>query len=279
MKKVMLMIMILGALIIANAQMEDNNNPFRYKDEWRTEREQAYAEVRQEFLAIACDTAQLQSFIGSYNTTKDVMYLHAINRNCNCSEVNNYAIDLINTSSNEEARKIAIGMLGFRRYYEAIPLLLNQVKRDISPNEKIIIATTLDVLDSKIEALDIFNCNCYAMDHFDNICVDYYFYLFDRQIAQKYFEHFLNKPHTQVEAASYLAKLGVSDKAFPIFAEFLKNNTAYQNETEIALLGLAAIGTEEAFELVNIYSQSKNEMIAKSAQQIYKNYYLERRKQ
>ena len=279
MKKITLIIMILGACLTSIAQIEDNNNPFRYNDKWRTEREQAYAEVRQEFLAKECDTVLLQRLIENYNSSHDIMYLYSINGNCNCLEVNNYAIDLINTSSDEEARKIAFGMLGFRRYYEAIPLLLNQVKNDISPEEKIAIATTLDVLDSKTEALDIFNCNCYAMDHFDNICVDYYFYLSDRQIAQKYFEHFLNKPHTQVEAASYLAKLGVSDKAFPVFAEFLKNNTTYQNETEIALLGLAAIGTEEAFELVNIYSQSKNEMIAKSAQQIYKNYYLERRKQ
>jgi len=277
MKKTILSLIMLGTILTNVAQTENDYNPFRYNEEWKTKREQAYAEVRQEFLAKECDTLLLHRLIENYNTTQDITNLRGINGNCNCSEVNDYAMDLINTSSDEEARKIAIGMLGFRRHFDAIPLLFNHVKKEIPLDEKVAIAATLDILDRKAEALDIFNCNCYAMDYIDYTCVNYYFYLSDRSIAIEYFDYFLNKSHTQIEAASYLAKLGVCDKAFPVFAEFLKNNPVYQNETEITLLGLAAIGTEEAFELINIQAQSKNETIAKRAQEIYKNYYLKRR--
>jgi hypothetical protein len=253
-------------------------NPFRYSEEWKTQMKQAYAEVYQEFLAKECDTLLLYQLIENYNKTQDIQALYSMNGYCNCPEVIDYAIDLITTSLDEEARKIAIGMLGFRRHYDAIPLLLNHVKNNISSEEKIAIAATLNVLNRRTDAMDIFNCNCYDMEYMNNTCVDYYFYLSeDRLIGFKYFDYFLNKPQTRVEAASYLAKLGIEDKTFSVFEEFLKNNTVYQRETEISLLGLAAIGTEKSFELIKMMAQSENEMTAKRAQEIYNNYYVERR--
>ena len=266
--------------VSTTTQVQKNTyyNPFRYREEWKTERERTAVEVRQTFLSNECDALALQTLIEKYNTTKDIQVLYAL---CeyNCTGFIDFALDLINTSSDEGARKIAIGALGFRKYYEVIPLLLNLVKKEgTSSEEKIKIAETLDVLDRKTEALDIFNCNCYTLDYMESACVTYYFYLSeDRTTGFKYFNYFLNKPQTRVEAASYLAKLGVEDKTFTVFEEFLKNNTIYQPETDIALLGLASIGTEKSFELLKIMTQSENGMIAKRAQEIYKNYYIERK--
>ena len=256
---------------------DSDYNPFRYSEEWKNREEQVAIETYQEFLVKECDTMLLHSFMEDYNTTNDFRSLYAINGLGNCPEVIDYIINIINTSSDKEARKYAIGMLGFRRCYDAIPFLLNHAKKDILPDEKIAIAVTLNILDEKTEAFNMFNCNCYLIDNMDYYCVKYYIDLSDRSISLKYFDYYLNKPHTQIEAASYLAKLGFCDKVFPVFAEFLKNNTAYQRETEIALLGLATIWTEEAFELIRIQTQSKNEKIAKRAQEIYESYYLKRK--
>ena len=99
-------------------------------------------------------------------------------------------------------------------------MLLHQVKKEISSDEKIEIATSLAVLGKKEEALDILNCNCYGMDNMDNICVNSYFYLFDKILAINYFDYYFNKPETQLEAACWLARLGINDKTFPLFEEF-----------------------------------------------------------
>jgi hypothetical protein len=281
MQKIIVSLVIVGGFLTSNAQTQEESdyNPFRYSEEWKIELEQASAEIYQEFLARECNASELQTFIEKYNANKDIQLLYVIGE-YNCSKVIDFAIDLINTSSDIDARKLAIGMFGFRRYYEVIPLLLNRAKEEsISPNEKIAIAATLVLLDKKPAALEIFNCNCYALDYMDHTCVSYYFYLSeDRLTGFKYFDCFLNKPQTKVEAASYLAKLGVEDKTFPVFEEFLKNNTVYQDETEISLLGLAAIGTEKSFELLKMMTQNENEKIAKRAEEIYKNYYTERGK-
>jgi hypothetical protein len=261
---------------IGFSQEDCDYNPYRY-EEWKIITEQVYAEIYQEFSVKKCDILQLERLIEDYNTTKDIQYLHTINANYNCSKVIDYAIDLIKTSHEEEARKIAIGMLGFRKHYEAIPLLLNHVKKDISSDEKIVIATTLAILGRKTEALDILNCNCYSMDYMNNTCVYNYFHLFDKITAINYFDYYFNNPQTQVEAASWLARLGICDKTFSVFVKFLKTNTTYQRETEYIFVGLAAIGTEEALELIRKYAKREESLISQSAVNILDRVIRERR--
>jgi len=248
----------------AQTQEKSDYNPYGY-EERKAEQEQIRVDGYKEFLAKECDVLQLQIWQEQYNTSKDAQFLVYINGYSNCPEVIDFAIDLINTSPDKESRKIAIGMLGFRRYYDAIPLLLNHVKKDISSDEKIAVATALTILDKKTEALEIFDCNCYNMDNMDNTCVYYYFNMFDKTTALKYFEHYFNKPQTQLEAACWLAMCGVYDKTFPLFVKFLENNTTYSRGIDYSLVGLAAIGTEEALEIIKQQTKNNTSLIARSA--------------
>jgi len=272
MKKVMLIIMIMGTLIISNAQTDCDYNPYSYKEKQAAQK-RISIEGYQELIAKECDTSLLRTSIERYNSTKDVIPesifdLYTI-AGCNCPEIIDFAIDLIVNSPDKEARKFAIGMLGFRKNYNAIPLLLNHVKKDISPDEKIIVAITLAALDRKTEALEILNGNCYALDDMNNDCILCYVIFFDQLTAINYFEYYFNKPETQLEAACWLAMCGVSDKTFPLFVEFLKNNTTYERGTSYSLVGLAAIGTEEALEIIRQQTKNNTYLIARSATLIF----------
>jgi hypothetical protein len=265
MKKLILSLIILGGVLRSNAQTQEESdyNPYRY-EEWKTSNEQAYAQEHQEFLAKECDALELQAFIEKYNVSKDIQFLYVIGE-YNCSKIIDFAIDLIKTSPDKEARKMAIVMLGYRRYYDASQLLLNYVKNDISSDEKITIAKTLISLNRKIEALEILDCNCYNMNEMDDNCIWTYFDSFDKSTAIKYFEYYFNKPETQLEAACWLARLGVYNKTFPLFIEYLKNSTAYSRGTEYALGGLAAIGTEEALDIIEQYAKNDTSLIGRTA--------------
>ena len=274
MKKITLIISLLGVFIVVNAQTEKEYNPYRY-DERKAATGQIRAEQYQEFFAKRCDTLQFRELIEGYNTTKSIQYLNAI-RSHNCSEAIDYAIGLINTSPDKEARKIAIEMLGFRRYYDVIPLLLSHVKQDISSDEKIVIAKTLAILDKKTEALEVLDCNCYNLDDMVNNCTSTYLDFYDKATALKYFEHYFNKPETQLEAASWLAGFGIYDKTFPLFVEFLENNTSYSRGIVYSLGGLAAIGTEEAIDIIKQQTKNNTPLIARTATLILENLMKER---
>lgn len=275
MKKITLILIILGVFIITNAQTEKEYNPYRYEEK-RATQEKIYTEAYQEFLAKGCNISQLQKAKEYYNETGYTMYLSGM-LDCNCQEAIDYAIELMNTSPDKEARKMSIDLLGFRRYYEAIPLLLEHVKKNISPDEKIVIAKALVFLDRKTEALDIFNSNCYSLDDMNDDCIWTYFTSFDYPIAIKYFEYYFTKPETQLEAACWLAILGIYDKTFPLFVEYLKSNTTYKRETEYSLVGLAAIGTEEAIEVIKQQTKNNTSLIARSATLILDRIMKERR--
>ena len=266
----------MGAFIIANAQSDCDYNPYRY-NERKAEAEQSSAQARQEFYAKECDTLLLQELYKRYNETKDIGYLDEI-MSLNCSDLVDFAFDLFKTSPDEKVRQIAIIILGTQKYYDVVPLLLNQVKKDISFKEKMRIARILATsFDRKTEALEILDCNCYDMDYMDDNCIYSYFELFDHSTAIKYFEHYFNKPETQLEAACWLAQFGVYDKTFPLFVEYLKNNTSYERETVYSLVGLAAIGTEEAFETIKEYAKNTEGLTSDTATRILDTIMKERR--
>ena len=126
MKKAILILSFLGVFILVNAQSNCDYNPYRY-EEWKAETEKNAAQARQEFYAKECDTLLLQELSKRYTETKNIEYLDEMT-SLNCSELVGLALELFNTSPDEKARKIAIIMLGQQKYYDAIPLLLNQVK-------------------------------------------------------------------------------------------------------------------------------------------------------
>lgn len=264
MKRIILSLVLFVSLGAVFAQ---EYNPYRY-EEWKKTQNQASAREREEFLAKKCDGVSLQSLIKNYDATKNIEVLEKIRYNYNCPEIINLSVELITTSLDEEARKIAIQMLGSMMHYDAIPLLLDHVEKEISSDEKILIAFTLAILDRKKEALKILECNCYEMDDIDNTCSHAYSFLFDKSVALKYFEYYFEKSQAQMEAASMLATLGVYDKTFPLFVEFLKNNTTYKRGTVYSLTGLAAIGTDEALEIIEYYAENGKGLISRTAEQV-----------
>jgi hypothetical protein len=109
-------------------------------------------------------------------------------------------------------------------------------------------------------------------------CVLYYSNLDDEQTAIQYFDYFFNKPEFQLEAASWLAGLGVYDKTFPLFVEFLNNQTTYERGTVYSLCGLAAIGTPECFEIIKqIANKPCTGLIASTASRTIETIIKERR--
>ena len=266
-----------SATVAVQEKSNKDYNTYRY-EERKIETEQYSAHMRQVFLTKECNTLELQKLIDTYNVDKRTEALYVINSDCNCPEVIDFAIDLINTSPDKEARKIAIRMLGFRLYYDAIPLLLNHVKKEISPDEKIMVAGALASLGKKSEASEILDCNCYNMDDMADDCIYTYVDMFDKPTAMKYFEHYFNKPETQLEAACWLAICGIYDKTFPLFVEFLENNTTYSRGIDYSLCGLVAIGTDEALDIIKQQTKHDTYLIARSATLILENLDRGRRK-
>jgi hypothetical protein len=58
----------------------------------------------------------------------------------------------------------------------------------------------------------------------------------------------------------------VYDKTYPVFVEAI--NSGDEGSIHIAIYGLAAVGTEEAFALIQEQTKSQNEFIAREAKQI-----------
>ena len=85
MKRIMLILIILGGFIMVNAQMDKEYNTYRY-EERKAETEQINTMQYQEFLTRECDALELKTLIKDYNMTKNSQYLHAIS-GYNCSEV------------------------------------------------------------------------------------------------------------------------------------------------------------------------------------------------
>jgi len=86
-------------------------------------------------------------------------------------------------------------------------------------------------------------------------CIFNYFNLGD-SAAINFFNAHLEKEEYRVYAALFLAQLGEHKTTFPIFAEALSSDDEYEVHT--AIIGLAAIGTEEALDLITKLPPEKN---------------------
>jgi hypothetical protein len=236
-------------------------NPYRYKERREAELFDL-EEIRTNFISMQCDKIYTKQLIEEYNKSKDIQYLYTINSQCNCPEVVDYAKLLIDSSQNEDVRCLAIGMLGFRRQYDAIPLLFRHLEKDISPIEKIAVASTLSVLEEQTKALEIFERYCYEMEEMNNQCFFNYYYRLDKQNAIKYFEYyFYNIPNCKLRAATRLAELG--QFTYSQFINLIDIND--EKKANWAIFGLAAIGTTEALAFIKEQTDSKYSDIAKNA--------------
>jgi HEAT repeat protein len=88
-------------------------------------------------------------------------------------------------------------------------------------------------------------------------CILNYFNI-GESAAIKFFNSHLEKEEFKLYAALFLAQLGEHKQTFPIFAAALSSEDEYEVHT--AIMGLAAIGTEEAIELILNLPPEKNRL-------------------
>jgi HEAT repeat protein len=86
-------------------------------------------------------------------------------------------------------------------------------------------------------------------------CILNYFKLKD-SAAINFFNAHLEKEEFKLHAALFLARLGEHKQTFPIFKAALSSDD--EHEVHTAIMGLAAIGTEEALELLRNLPPEKN---------------------
>jgi len=180
-----------------------------------------------------------------------------------CEESYTFLENQIKGSTSETDRCQAIMFLAWMQNPESLPLILEYAKKpSLSIHEKAAIATALMVLRSydltvlTEQSITILDEICYdAPADLLATCILNYFNLKD-SAAIKFFNSHLEKEEYKLYAALFLARLGEHKQTFPIFAATLSSDDEYEVHT--AILGLAAIDTEEATELLINLPPEKN---------------------
>jgi hypothetical protein len=185
----------------------------------------------------------------------------------NCQVVVDFFIDIVIKESSEQIRYDAIQYLGWIRAKSSIPFLLDFVKKDISKEEKFKIALSLCVMEEYDLAIQIISPFCYDHDGFVlEECIHIYEFAGKTEDAKKYYERYFenaDKDHLLFVACK-LAEYGNHEKAYPILIDAL--NSGDQEKMHSALFGLATIGDEKAFQLIQEQTKSKNNFIAQRSQ-------------
>jgi HEAT repeat protein len=193
----------------------------------------------------------------------------------NCDTIIPFLRELIISDPNEEVRCDALLLLGWRHPHNEIPFLVEYAKKDISSTEKIAVAAVLSVLEAYPQALEILDKYCMETEEINEKCIWAYYSAGNNSSSLRFFDYYFDKPKYRVFAALKLAELGVYDKTYPVFVNALRSES--QSVVHMAIFGLAAVGTEEAFQLLRDQTRSKDEFIARDAQFIFD--YIEKHKE
>jgi len=220
------------------------------------------------------DCAAARAFIGRFNNTdpkgdeeENYDYLRAISF-FQCEESYTFFENIIWNSTVETERCQAIMFLARMLNPDYLPTILEYAKkRNLSIHEKAAVATALTVLRSydltvlTEQAVSLLDEICYnaPTDILAN-CILNYFNLGD-STAVSFFNAQLQKEEYRLYAAYFLARLGEHKQTFPIFAAALSSDDEY--EVHKAIMGLAAINTEEAIELIINLPPEKNRLTAR----------------
>ena len=180
-----------------------------------------------------------------------------------CKESYTFFEGLIKKSASESDRCQALMFLAWMQNPESLPTILEYAKKpSLSIHEKAAIATALTVLRSynltvlTDQSITILDEICYdAPADVLATCILNYFNLKD-SAAIKFFNVQLEKEEYKLYAALFLSRLGEHKQTFPIFAAALSSDD--ENEVHTAILGLAAINTEEATALILNLPPEKN---------------------
>jgi len=181
-----------------------------------------------------------------------------------CGESYTFFENLIKSSRVETDRCQAIMFLAWMQNPESLPLILEYAKKlSLSIHEKAAIATAFMIFgvhgvipDLKEKAITILDEICYdAPADVLAICILNYFNI-GGDAAIRFFNSHLEKEEFKLYAALFLARLGEHKQTFSIFAAALSSDDEY--EVYIAIMGLAAIDSEEATELLINLPPEKN---------------------
>jgi hypothetical protein len=199
-----------------------------------------------------------------------------------CKEAYDYIKDLIKQENSEQMRCHLIRYLGWMGNTESVTFFKQLLKKEaLSANEEFHILFALcgvgrhserqDITDEAMRLVNEF-CSEQNGRYFDctnTDCAQLYYYM-GGETALDYFRYCLENAETPLPATLKLALLGEHEKTFSIFAEAIDSENA--DDILIALQGLNAIGTEEAYWLMKSQTQHENEAVAKTAQWFCTNY-------
>ena len=183
-----------------------------------------------------------------------------------CEESYVFFENQIKRSPIETDRCQALMFLAWMMNPESLPTILEYAKKpSLSIHEKAAFATAFMVFgvhgatpNLKEKAITILDEICYEAEaDVLAICILNYFNI-KGDAAIKFFNAQLEQEEYKLYAALFLARMGEYKQTFPIFAAAINSDDEYEVHT--AILGLAAINTEEAIELIIKLPEEKNRL-------------------
>jgi len=199
-----------------------------------------------------------------WNTLKSVSFVP-------CAESYHFLETVIKTGRSETDRCHALINLSWMRNPDKLPVILEYSKKlTLSMREKAAVATALTIygirdslphlVEQSITILDEIGYDC-PEDVLEHCILSYW--MIGGDAALNFFNSQLEQEKNKLYAALFLAQLGEHKQTFPIFAAALSSDDEYEVHT--AIIGLAAIGTEEAIELIINLPPEKNRCTPKVA--------------
>ena len=256
MKKLMLNLIILGALMTSFAQFEIKYNRFRHSRE-------EYIEIGRDLAhsnSIDCNEKEAKVNINLY---KSIFYSDTVSveskqdalynlSHTNCQEVIDFYENIIKNDAIQNMRNDALLYLGWLRAKSSIPFLLEVAKKENDLKFVIEIASTLCVMEEFELAVSVLDEICFNEDgSIKKNCIYAYEYAGKDELVRNYWLSEWEKENDDEEKfgiALRLIRHGIYDISFPIIKEALFTSNTYKRKS--ALSGLAAIATEEAIELI-----------------------------
>ena len=297
MKKITLILIMLGGFIITNAQVDKNSilerlraellpqttdkdyNPYKYS---REEYIINCLEVTMEYENNDCENVneiitkyhEADTTVGYRGRPKE-QYFVQIARS-KCRESYEFLENLIQNDPRELVRRQAIMILADCLNPDYFHCILEYAEKDtLSVYEKGAIAYAfmiygiyLSYSDLKERAIQLFDEICYefSSEEMTQSCISNYY-----KIGGSSAINFINAwgerlgGWRKISAAVFIAELGEFEATFPIFEEAIHSDIP--NNIYEAIRGLAVIGTEEALRLIEEQTKNKDERIAKLAQE------------
>jgi len=308
MKKLTSIIMIMGVLIMTNAQIEKKEILERLKTELlpQTDDYNPYQYVREKFI-ISCletsienkrnDCESVEKIIEMFyevdsmgRKNESIEYLKYISR-FQCQEAYNFFETQIKTNSSDTVRYYAMMFLAWSLDPVHLPCIFEYAKKDsLSVIEKLALGGAFMIYgvytpntELKEKASKFLDEICYdfssdtipgfdpSMDIIRSGCDACYFKL-GGKTAINFYTSLLEQREgfrKVALAAHRLAPLGAYETTYPIFVEAIQSEIV--NDVLEAIDGLKVIGTEEALRLIEKQIQNKNEKIANKAHEVIRN--------